>query len=355
MGDIPLPGTLGIGTSAYTNPRIRCNAEVGGYTGYAELKAASTYDIFVNLPTTRTDGGWMCFKFNNDGYIQLPSSGNKVNVHKDTTISGNLDVGKVLTLKRTSGVSDTNPLTIINESLGGGTGVVYQSTASGQGFNIAYMTAQSSVAWVESNNWGSSNAFIVKSGSNGLTLKPTGDAVISGNLDVGPSQAQTAIKTNFKHRLHDDGGRYRDQGFSLHFETNYQYGELLLAVRNTYFTRCSDYAGNPYVQTFQPLTQSSDDRLTENEELIENACETWSELRPQLYDKKPDIDNDDHTTWYKESGLIAQGTYYDAPELRHLIHKGKPETDEDGNIMPLPEIRTNINRPTTGPWLFKLG
>ena len=26
----------------------------------------------------------------------------------------------------------------------------------------------------------------------------------------------------------------------------------------------------------------------ENEELIENACETLSELRPQLYDKKPD-------------------------------------------------------------------
>ena len=58
---------------------------------------------------------------------------------------------------------------------------------------------------------------------------------------------------------------------------------MFLTVRNTYFTRCSDYAGNPYVQTLQPLTQSSDDRLKENEELIENACETISKLKPQLY------------------------------------------------------------------------
>ena len=137
-------------------------------------------------------------------------------------------------------------------------------------------------------------------------------------------------------------GRYRDQGF-LHFETNYQYGELFLTVRSTYFIRCRDYAGNPYVQTFQPLTQSSDDRLKENEIIITNACETLSKLRPQLYDKKPDMENDDPTTWHKESGLIAQEIYYDAPELRHLVHKGKPEIDEEGNEIPLPEIPTSID------------
>ena len=54
------------------------------------------------------------------------------------------------------------------------------------------------------------------------------------------------------------------------------------------------------------LVNSSDDRLKENEELIENACETLSKLRPHLYDKKPDIENDDPTKWYKERGSIAQ-------------------------------------------------
>ena len=79
IGDISLPGMLDIGTSGYTDSRIRCNADIGGYTGYAELKAANSYDMFLNLPNTRTDGGWMYFKINNDDYIQLPGSDNKVN------------------------------------------------------------------------------------------------------------------------------------------------------------------------------------------------------------------------------------------------------------------------------------
>ena len=115
------------------------------------------------------------------------------------------------------------------------------------------------------------------------------DTQMDGNLDVGPSQAQNKVTTHF-HHVGSTGymmmeGRYRDQGF-LHFGTNYQYGENCLIAKNTYFIRCSDYAGNPYVQTVQPLTQPSDDKLKENEELIEHACETLSKLRPQLYDKK---------------------------------------------------------------------
>ena len=62
-----------------------------------------------------------------------------------------------------------------------------------------------------------------------------------------------------------------------------------------------------------------------------------------MYDKKPDIENEDPKSWYKESGLIAQETYYDAPELRHLIYRGSPETDEEGNEIPLPEIPTSID------------
>ena len=53
---------LDIGTSGYTNSRIRCNADIGDYTGYAELRAANSYEMFLNLSTTRTDGGWMYFK-----------------------------------------------------------------------------------------------------------------------------------------------------------------------------------------------------------------------------------------------------------------------------------------------------
>ena len=94
---------------------------------------------------------------------------------------------------------------------------------------------------------------------------------------------------------------------------------------------------------YKPTTSASDDRLKESEIIIENVCETLSKLRPQLYDKKPDMENNDPTTWYNESGLIAQEIYYDAPELTHLVHRGKPELDEEGNSIPLPEIPTSID------------
>ena len=103
------------------------------------------------------------------------------------------------------------------------------------------------------------------------------------------------------------------------------------------------YCGNSLVHFYKTTSNVSGDRLKGNEVIIENACDTLSKLRPQLFDKKTDIGNDGPTTWHKESGLIAQEIYYDAPELRHLVHKGKPEIDEEGNEIPLPEIPTSID------------
>ena len=57
--------------------------------------------------------------------------------------------------------------------------------------------------------------------------------------------------------------------------------------------------------------------------------------------------NNDPTAWYKESGLITQGIYYDAPGLRHLVHRGKPELDEEGNSIPAPETPTSIDTQKT--------
>ena len=56
---------------------------------------------------------------------------------------------------------------------------------------------------------------------------------------------------------------------------------------------------NNEIKYYKPLISSSDDRLKENEIIIESACETLSKLRPQFYDKKPDMENEDPTKWYK--------------------------------------------------------
>ena len=181
-------------------------------------------------------------------------------------IDGNVEVDEVLTLKRIPGISDTSPLVIINDSPGGGTGVVYQSTAVNQGFLIAYMTAQSSVAWEEGVNGGVSNDFTIKPGSNGMTIKPTGDTSISGNLDAGIAQAQTSIKSYVNHAGYQGniqiGPRWRSQGF-IHFNTNYEVGLLSFAVKRDLYM----YVGIEVCIFFtnqQQMLQMTDLRKTRN-------------------------------------------------------------------------------------------
>ena len=80
------------------------------------------------------------------------------------------------------------------------------------------------------------------------------------------------------------------------------------------------------------VSVSSDDRLKENEQIILNASDTIMNLKPQVYDKKPDFNNSNVETWIRESGLIAQEVYYDAPELRHLVTPGSNASNIDVQI-----------------------
>jgi hypothetical protein len=74
---------------------------------------------------------------------------------------------------------------------------------------------------------------------------------------------------------------------------------------------------------------SSDDRIKSNEQYIENATETLLKLKPQTYDKGS-MNMDENNGWkMRESGLIAQDVWYDAPELRHLVSR-----DKDAEIPP---------------------
>ena len=158
-----LPGQLDIGTT-YTSSRTRCNAEVNGYTGYAELKAQSGYDMFLNLPTTRTDGGWMYFKLDNDNYIQLSGSYNKVNIYKDTIISGSLDVDGIMNTTRiylTKNDPNMFPSVITNNG-GNWFQGEYVATASEVGCLFRYKTSGSPTYW-----W----SCVWVSTTNGLTMK----------------------------------------------------------------------------------------------------------------------------------------------------------------------------------------
>lgn len=64
---------------------------------------------------------------------------------------------------------------------------------------------------------------------------------------------------------------------------------------------------------------SSDDRLKDNEAYIRNATETLMKLKPQIYDKKENLESN---VYQHEAGLIAQDIWYDAPELRFAVKPG---------------------------------
>lgn len=73
---------------------------------------------------------------------------------------------------------------------------------------------------------------------------------------------------------------------------------------------------------------SSDGRIKKNEVYIEKAMDTLSKLIPHTYNKYKDFDCSG--TYMKESGLIAQEIYYNAPELRHIVYI---PTDSEGNTV----------------------
>ena len=162
-----------------------------------------------------------------------------------------------------------------------------ESTIAGDGCLMQWMTPASSSYWWSGVWCTNTYEFKIRFNYKGLPIKPTGDTTISGNLDVGPAQATTSIKAYVNHAGYQGNiqiePRWRSQGF-IHFNTNYPEVLSLFAVKEVLYM----YVGIEVVYFYKPTTNASDDRLKENEELIENACETLSKLRPQIYDKKPD-------------------------------------------------------------------
>ena len=199
--DSGLPGMLDIGTSGYTNSRIRCNAELNGYTGYAGLRAYSSYDMHLDLSTARTDGGWMYFKINNGDYIQVSGCDDKVNMYTDTAISGNSDVCGIMNTTRINLKNDDQnsfPLAITNTGANWFHGE-YVATANKVGCLFRYKTSGSSTYWW-SGVWGANtNDFNTCFKYKGLSIKSNGSAATSGNLDVGVGAASSLVKAHVNH------------------------------------------------------------------------------------------------------------------------------------------------------------
>ena len=128
--------------------------------------------MFLNLSTTRTDGGWMYFKINGDSYMQLSWGDNEVNIYKDASTNGNLNVSKTLNL---------------TSSANGWFVGKYESTNNEVAVSFEYKTSASSTSWWQGVRGANTNEFYIWYNYQRLSLKSNGSAVLSGSLTQDPN------------------------------------------------------------------------------------------------------------------------------------------------------------------------
>ena len=110
-----------------------------------------------------------------------------------------------------------------------------------------------------------------------------------------------------------------------------------------------DFFNVTTVKRGSSIISSSDDRLKRDEAFITNATDTLLKLKPQTYIKKHRLpenenENSDDIPEQFEAGLIAQDVWYDAPELKFLVHPSK-----DANPSETKPVSPDPNDPTQDP------
>ena len=121
------------------------------------------------------------------------------------------------------------------------------------------------------------------------------------------------------------------------------YGVDIVTTNRTDVTGNLDVSGNLNLTVNRYITVSgtmvhSDIRLKTDISRLTNTLEKILKLKPELYDKKNTINQDDGL-YIKESGFIAQEIWYNIPELRHLIVLPDGVTAENIQDMSLNRVK----------------
>ena len=130
---------------------------------------------------------------------------------------------------------------------------------------------------------------------------------ISGTTWINRGQSGASVSSTYKCGLVIESSGTSASNSVIHVETAGQTQAFSIRENGDFY---SDNA----------LQYSSDDRRKIDEQHITNATETLLKLYPQIYTKLNAFEEYGGTPTKTESGLIAQEVYYNAPELRHLVH-----------------------------------
>jgi len=184
-----------------------------------------------------------------------------------------------------------------------------------------------------------SSTTVFDSYSYGQTMKiEDGTVDISGTTWINQGQSGASIATS-------------NQGAFIVESAGTSSSNSVVYVETAGQTQAFSIRENGDLYSANALQHSSDDRRKTNEQYITNATETIQKLSPQIYTKLNDLVQNGGTGTKTESGLIAQEIYYNAPELRHLIHI----EDEYGNKLTPQEYDLSGNDIQNDPDYTSLG
>ena len=310
-------------TSSIKLTRSRNNTNYGCAVDFALLNSANekfTYGRLSGCIADNTDGS-------EDGFLsfQVGTNGNMRNSYEEEKMrilsNGNVGIG-------TSSPQDKLHTDIIRigDWNGGGNGYKFSMDTNAY-LRLQYMTSQTVYKDIMTLRYDTGNVGIGTT-IPGAKLDVKGEIKISGSTSGGYqlSTDSTGNQLNFTHGSYSWGKWSNAHHYDVYSASDFT------GSRDLYL----NYYSGAAVRLTGNVVVSSDDRIKTNERYITDATETLLKLRPQIYDKGPSLDGGTGKT-HVESGLIVQDIYYDAPELRHLVHYDddaeipdeKPYVDDD--------------------------
>ena len=230
----------------------------------------------------KTDIDNMLLSYSTGSYVDS-NLANKVSraggsaISSNLTVNGNMDSSKKFTLNIKSSTIHTEFWTLAS----------FHQVIANSGSWLQFSRDGTSDTWQA--GMSSDNSYVIRASdaTNALTVYQNGDTTISGNSNVGVGATSLKIKVHSTQQGYTGHIELHSQSpwiFKLEFITTHPTPRPFIFQKkgSIYF---EFNANNQTVIHYKSLVNGSDDRLNGNEELIDNACETLSKLRPQLYDK----------------------------------------------------------------------